>query len=167
MKANAICKTCEIKFYTRPSFLKIGWGKYCSKPCQYLGLMTGEHFKCYVCNKTDYRAHAKLSHSKSGKFFCSKSCQTKWRNRQFIGPLHRNWKGGISTYRDILSKSKPLGFCILCKTKDKRVLAAHHIDGNHRNNVATNLTWLCHNCHNLVHCDNLEWKRLADRLSAS
>jgi predicted HNH restriction endonuclease len=55
--------------------------------------------------------------------------------------------------------------CLLCKEKDKRVFAVHHVDGNHKNNKVSNLTWLCHNCHHLVHCDSVEWKRLADKLA--
>lgn len=41
--------------------------------------------------------------------------------------------------------------CRLCKTKDIRVLAVHHIDKNRKNNKISNLAWLCHNCHLLVH----------------
>ena len=27
------CKTCKVRFATRPSLLKRGWGKYCSRKC--------------------------------------------------------------------------------------------------------------------------------------
>lgn len=52
--------------------------------------------------------------------------------------------------------------CTLCKTEDKRVLATHHIDRNRLNNSVNNLAWLCHNCHFLVHHDNVETQRFAD-----
>lgn len=62
-------------------------------------------------------------------------------------------------YRKILTRIKKPMSCVLCKIKDKRVLAAHHVDGNHRNNHENNLSWLCHNCHHLVHRDNVEHDR--------
>lgn len=69
----------------------------------------------------------------------------------YTGPNHPNWKGGRSTYRDNLIKSKISKICKLCKIKDCRILAVHHIDRNRKNNKMGNLTWLCHNCHFLVH----------------
>jgi 5-methylcytosine-specific restriction endonuclease McrA len=41
--------------------------------------------------------------------------------------------------------------CKRCGTEDKRVLEAHHIDSNRKNNTIQNLVWLCRNCHHLVH----------------
>lgn len=164
MIPNTKCKICGRDFYARPSFLKIGWGKYCSKKCQYKSFKTGKKFKCFVCGKDGYRVLAKISHSKSGKFFCSKSCQTKWRNTQFIGPLHKNWKGGFSTYRDILEREGKIKKCALCGENDKRVLAVHHKDHNHKNNKINNLSYLCHNCHYLVHHDKLEEKKFMEVL---
>ncbi|MBI4281264.1 HNH endonuclease [Candidatus Uhrbacteria bacterium] len=35
--------------------------------------------------------------------------------------------------------------------KNNRVLLVHHIDENRKNNVLSNLVWLCRNCHFLVH----------------
>ena len=85
------------------------------------------------------------------KYFCSKSCQTKWRNTEFVGEKHGNWKGGEFTYRDILKRNKTPEICKICFSSDSRVLAVHHIDKNHKNNNIENLVWLCHNCHHLVH----------------
>jgi hypothetical protein len=96
---------------------------------------------------------AAIAHSKSKKYFCSKSCQTRWRNSMiYIGENHPNWKnGGARHYRDILRRSRQKEICGLCKTTDKRILAVHHIDHNHANNKLENLAWLCHNCHYLIH----------------
>lgn len=41
--------------------------------------------------------------------------------------------------------------CAKCKSTDKRILAVHHKDRNRQNNTVSNLVWLCHNCHFLVH----------------
>ena len=97
--------------------------------------------------------------SESKKYFCSKSCQTKWRNTEFIGPKHANWKHGIYVYRSILSRNKVPKICRLCRLKDYRLLAVHHIDHNRKNNKFENLAWLCHNCHFLVHHDNVDRQR--------
>ena len=145
------CKLCSKKFYGKPYFLKIGQAKYCSPACQYKSRRQGRNFTCGICGKEFYRALGRLKKSKSGKFFCSKSCQTIWRNQEFVGTKHPNWKTGLSTYRSVLSKHEIPKLCVLCRAKDKRVLAAHHIDKDRKNNHISNLSWLCHNCHFLVH----------------
>ena len=98
--------------------------------------------------------------SKSKKYFCGKSCQTKWRNAEFVGPKHANWKHGEASYQSILCRNGIKKECVLCKTTDFRVLATHHIDHDHKNNELENLTFLCHNCHHLVHHHKEERERL-------
>lgn len=155
------CKVCDQSFYTKPFLLKRGWGLYCSRKCHYLSMKIGHKIKCEICNKFVYRSLGKIKNSKSGKFFCSKSCQTIWRNHQYIGSNHKLWKGGFSVnYRKLLTKENKKIFCRLCNEADKRVLAVHHIDKNRANNNVNNLIWLCHNCHYLVHYDSLEERRL-------
>ena len=145
------CKLCSKEFYGKPYFLKNGWAKYCSSSCQYEARRNGKILPCEICGKRTYKQLRKLKKSKSGKFFCSKSCQTIWRNQEFIGVKHHNWKTGVASYRTVLSRYKIPKFCNLCKTKDERVLATHHIDRNRENNHVSNLAWLCNNCHFLVH----------------
>lgn len=55
--------------------------------------------------------------------------------------------------------------CGLCRTRDKRILAVHHLDRNKLNNKIDNLTWLCHNCHFLVHHDMVEEARFLAKLN--
>ena len=145
------CTRCRKEFYAKPSALKQGWGKYCSPTCQYEGRKKGVVIKCLICNKERYRSKGVLAKSKSGKYFCSRSCQTKWRNSIFIGKKHANWKNGEYAYRSILTRHRIPKMCKLCNSPDERILAVHHIDHNHKNNILQNLTWLCHNCHFLVH----------------
>ena len=155
------CEKCKKEFYAKPSWLKQGWGKYCSAKCHHEGLKKGKFVKCFICKKQVWKAPKALKHSKSGKFFCSKSCQTLWRNKfVYIGKNHPNWKNGQTIYRDILQRSKKEEICTLCGTRDKRVLAAHHLDGNRKNVKLKNLIWLCWNCHFLVHHDKDTKKRL-------
>jgi hypothetical protein len=145
------CKVCSAEFETKPFFVRNGGGIYCSKDCHYTGIKKGKNVPCFVCGKETYKSLRSLNRSKSKKFFCGKSCQTKWRNTEFIGAKHANWKNGEHAYRSVLSRNKIPKVCRLCRTKDERVLAVHHIDRDRKNNILSNLAWLCHNCHFLVH----------------
>ncbi len=145
------CKFCTKEFQAKPSWLRKGHGKFCSATCQYASARKGKVIQCSVCGIDAYKKPKALERSKSGKFFCGKSCQTKWRNGEFIQEKHPNWKGGRNAYRSVMSRSKVMKQCLLCLTKDERVLAVHHIDKDRKNNNIENLVWLCHNCHHLVH----------------
>ncbi len=145
------CKICAIQFYAKPSWLKRGHGKYCSAKCQHESRKNGKIVNCFICNMPVYKTQKALKHSMSKKYFCSKSCQTKWRNAEFIGPKHANWKNGRYSYKSVLKRHGVLPICRLCKTRDTRILAVHHVDQNRTNNKTANLAWLCHNCHFLVH----------------
>ena len=153
---NTICKVCGTGFYAKPSHKARGWGRYCSKACQYKGQMTGTTFACSVCGKDTYKNKLSTTRSKSGKYFCNKSCQTIWRNSQYSGEKHLNWVTGKASYRAALQRTGQQQVCQKCKTTDKRVLAVHHKDRNRDNNNLSNLMWLCHNCHYLVHHDKPE-----------
>lgn len=145
------CSICKKKFYVKPSHQKRGWGKYCSINCRAQSQIKGSFVKCAICGKEIYRSPTKLGRSKSGKYFCTKVCQTLWRNSEFIGEKHGGWRNGESAYRDILKRSGKAMTCRLCETKDVRVLIGHHKDHNRKNNAIENLVWLCLNCHFIVH----------------
>jgi hypothetical protein len=154
------CKVCRKEFFTKPSHAALGWGIYCSNNCHYQDARKGKEEKCFICGKTSYYSQQRLERCKSKKYFCGKSCQTKWRNTQYSGPKHMLWKNGRWTYRDVILRSGKAKMCNLCKTKDERVLAVHHVDENKLNFNLENLAWLCHNCHKLVHCDSVEKQKL-------
>lgn len=154
------CAVCKGDFKTKPYFLKHGGGKYCSKACHHIGLRKGEFVQCFICKAETYKTPKALKNSKSKKFFCSKSCQTTWRNSEFIGPKHANWVAGLYAYRSVLERHKIPAVCKRCKLDDKRMLAVHHIDQNRKNNAIKNLTWLCHNCHHLIHRYPAERKKI-------
>lgn len=158
------CKICKKQFYGKPFFLKQGHAKYCSPACMRIGSRTGKVVLCDFCGKEVYKTVKALRVSKSKKYFCSKSCQTKWRNSVFVGPKHANWKEGLHAYRSVMFRNQILKVCRLCKTVDERILAVHHIDHNRKNNKVTNLAWLCHNCHFLVHHDMSEKKKFMETL---
>lgn len=153
------CKICKKDFYTKPSHVKMGYGIYCSRNCRNISFKRGKLVACNICGIQTYKNPLQIIRSKSKKYFCSKSCQTIWRNKYFSGSKHIFWKDGSSTYRDKMVREKRTPVCILCKTKDIRVLAVHHIDKNRGNNSIDNLEWLCHNCHYLVHFYERERKK--------
>ncbi len=145
------CQRCGKIFYAKPFWAKKGYGKYCSAKCHHTAMRTGQEKTCSVCGKLSYKTQKSLKGSKSGKFFCSKRCQTLWRNQLYIGDKHKNFKTGEFVYRAVMERARVPKTCSLCKTTDYRVLAVHHIDKNRKNNRLENLAWLCHNCHFLVH----------------
>ena len=145
------CKLCRKEFYAKPSWIKEGNGKYCSRDCGYKSHVTGAYFNCEICKKKVWRIPSKIRHSKSGTVFCNKSCQTLWRNKFYSGPLHPKWNGGTDIYRKILIKTGRPIVCEACGYDNEKVILAHHIDKNRKNNVVENLKWLCRNCHYLVH----------------
>jgi hypothetical protein len=122
---------------------------------------TGAFLKCCSCSKEIYKTPTQIKRSKSKKYFCSKSCQTKWRNTQYVGKKHKNWKDGYSRYRKILLDSTISQVCLMCREKDVRVLAVHHIDQDHKNVRMENLAWLCHNCHHLVRHDSVSKQKFS------
>lgn len=148
---TVVCAICPNTFYAKPFFLKKGQAKYCSEKCMRTASRTGSVVKCHACGVDVYKTKKALRISKSKTYFCTKSCQTKWRNSIFVGPLHANWKDGSSSYRALMLKHDIPRVCRICKTGDLRVLAVHHIDRNRKNSALSNLAWLCHNCHFLLH----------------
>lgn len=154
------CLLCKKEFAVKPSWVKNGHGKYCSAHCQYISARTGKEVGCFVCGKKVYRSGKSLRGSKSKKFFCTRSCQTKWRNAYFSGTKHANWIHGRASYRTVLLRENISRVCRRCGIDDVRVLAVHHIDRNKNNNKPANLMWLCHNCHHLIHHDKVEELKL-------
>ena len=153
------CKICSKEFYVKPSHQKLGWGKYCSIACRSKSQVKGQFVECSICHTKTYRRLSKLSHSLSHKFFCSKSCQTIWRNSQYIEDKSKNWKNGKQAYRNILKRNGIPPACAICGITDIRILNAHHKNHDRNVNNIHNLVWLCLNCHYLVHHDkNIESK---------
>lgn len=153
------CQICSRTFYARPGHLKVGWGKFCSRRCQFQGQKNGINVKCATCGELVYRTPKNFKHSKSKAFFCDKSCFATWKNQHLIvGEKHSNWKYGENAYRNIMKRSGAVQVCRMCGIKDFRVLLVHHVDGNRKNNDLKNLIWLCHNCHFLEHVHNRKGK---------
>ncbi len=146
------CKICGKKFYAKPRHIRIGWGKYCSDKCKFIGQKNGKTAVCKHCGKELYRTPKDFVNSKSGFFFCNRSCHASWRNENIrIGENHPNWLTGITTYRKLLLKNAKELICKDCKISDVRVLIVHHKDKDRNNNKLENLELLCRNCHYIRH----------------
>ena len=145
------CRQCGKNFLIKPSLVKRGGGKYCSSLCHYQGAQKRVLKHCDTCGAETFKKPTQIKRSKSGKYFCNKSCQTIWRNSHFHCPEHPNYVNGRHAYRSVLDRHHIVAMCRRCKTTDRRVLAVHHIDQNRTNNRVENLAWLCHNCHHIIH----------------
>ncbi len=81
------CEICDKEFYARPSLVKKGLNKYCSRGCSNKGLTTSIQKKCITCEKS---FKIRLSELKRGKKACSFKCHLKYN----MGKNHPMWKGG-------------------------------------------------------------------------
>ena len=150
-RVTVTCRLCKKTFTAKPSHIAMGFGKFCSAACQYEAARTGTWLKCEECGKSVYRTPKYINASKSKKYFCDKSCQTVWRNKEFSGVRHAGWKHGRGSYRNIMKRAGREVICEFCGTTNQRVIVVHHKDKNRRNNILSNLAWLCRNCHYIVH----------------
>ena len=146
----ATCSLCKKEFFRKLSQLKLAKHSYCSTLCQHKARRTGKVVNCHWCGKKAYKQFHDLS-GKTQRFFCTKKCGLDWLNSTQRGIKHPNWTTGEFSYKGVLLRHNVLQKCALCGLRDKRVLAVHHIDKNRKNNRVSNLAWLCHDCHFLVH----------------
>lgn len=147
--AQVICKECKKEFYAKPSWIAKGNGVYCSRKCSSKSRKTGEIVKCFLCQREVYRQAKALKRSE--RLFCSKTCSITWHNQEFKWQKHGNWKHGGFSYKRLLERSEATTLCSRCGNTNKPVLVAHHLDHDRTNNTLRNLTWLCRNCHHLIH----------------
>jgi len=152
----AKCKICGEDFSAKQSHIDRGWARFCTISCKNEGQKTGRFVACTICGKKAWKSPRALQRSKSGQFFCGKSCQTVWRNKYYSGSNHAFWKSGVAVYRKTLRSNNKPERCAICKESDTRVLQAHHRNKNRSDNTLGNLVWLCINCHRLVHLHNEE-----------
>ena len=129
------CKICKKTFYAKPSWRKRGWGKYCSRKCQYKAQLKGKFVVCAYCGERVYRSLAELyRESKTGVHFCNLSCHCSWKNKQrkskkrfkLLKNLWGSWCssstrtcGVLST--DANSVDPPFFFLKFLKPKKKKV----------------------------------------------
>ncbi len=140
------CKFCKKDFVARRRRKK---ADYCSQECWQAYQRTGKSFICIYCKQEFYlplNALTKKGAFTKKKKYCSRSCvindwNAKSIKRQMPGSYRINaWK--------VYEKK-----CYDCGITDERVLVIHHIDGNRKNGLLTNLIPVCHNCHCIRHIE--------------
>lgn len=77
-----ICQECGTVFEAIPAEVARGGGKYCSLSCSAKANnrvrdKTGKIFYCGTCGKRLYRKITRIRKSKTGIFFCNRSCKQK------------------------------------------------------------------------------------------
>lgn len=157
------CQHCAKEFTAKPSWLKRGEGKYCSSVCAHGVRKSGAVVACYRCGIEVYKQQKSLL--KAVRHFCSRECSTLWHNSTYVGALHKNFKRGEYAYREALARTGLEKKCALCGMEEKAVIIVHHLDKNRKHNEPHNLTWLCRNCHYLVHHYESEHMRLMNKLA--
>ena len=130
-----ICLECNIDFYVKPSQVKRGRGKYCSKSCFNL----------------------------AKKEICKGEGNNQFGKHWAIGNGNPNWRGGIQKsigytwdFKRIakLIRKRDDHKCVLCgmpQEEQKKKLTVHHIDENKINNNPSNLMTVCNSCHCKLH----------------
>lgn len=151
------CKRCGNEFSTKPSQRKLGYGFYCSRACFDANRRTGKNVSCAQCSGGFYAPRKQLRLSKSRNYFCQKKCYLEYKAVHLIHEGHPMWKHGENAYL-FLMRRKQKQKCVRCGTKICKILVVHHVDKNRRNNVLSNLVWLCRNCHFLVHKYDETWR---------
>lgn len=114
-KVKRMCQYCKKEFLIKPSDIKHGAEKHCSRKCRWQntrGQILWDKRKgikkyCKFCGKEIY---AKPSH-KNRKKFCSRKCHDKFREGkklpQFSGKNAHSWKGGRTICQGYVYIRKP------------------------------------------------------------
>jgi len=152
---KAKCEVCDIEFIRR---LKPYPGcekkKYCTRECAAEAKQKRLIFQCHVCNAKVERKESAAKRARHGVYFCGRKCkdfaQSLEGNCKAIQPEHYGTGTGEHSYRE-RCKGKFLKGCVGCNEKKRYKLLVHHIDGNRKNNVMSNLEVVCYNCHAVRH----------------
>lgn len=116
---------------------------FCSHICSSQSRSNKIERTCLSCAKIFHISPHKLNKTGGGTY-CTQSCRLNhWNiqslNKQMPGSYRQNaWK--------VFDKK-----CYDCGITDERVLVIHHIDGNRKNGLISNLIPVCHNCHCIRH----------------
>jgi hypothetical protein len=170
---NCKCLTCGKEFYQKPSRIKIGRGKYCSRPCWFKAGYSDESKK-------------KMSESRKGKIPWNKgkTCPQEIRDKisksltgiplslehrkavsQAMRGMNRSsknpmWKGGIKRTGKYVSITLPNGIYLnehrylMEKFLGRKLLpkeVVHHINGRRDDNRLENLVVMNESAHHSLH----------------
>jgi hypothetical protein len=151
------CEQCGTTFSARIADLKRGRARFCSQKC--FGAHRSANKKpkepnveCAHCGKEFYKNKSQKKNSKSGLFFCSRSCKD---SAQRVGgireimPSHYGTSGSNRVVYRTTCFAHHKKECVVCG--EDKIVAVHHYDENHYNNDPANLIPLCPTHHQYVH----------------
>lgn len=157
------CLQCGVTFHAPLKEVNRGNGKFCSRHCSQqhkkVSMLKNNppNCKCAQCGTDFYKKPSGFKNSKSGLYFCSRSCKDNAQMLEGIKEIHpshygKSLTGGHSnTYRRIAFLTQPK-VCSLCGYDEHpEILEVHHIDRDRTNNTPENLVVLCKNCHGWEH----------------
>lgn len=139
-----VCGFCGKNFIcraTRPH-------KCCSVKCKYK-LKTINNtlkVKCAYCNDVVIKKLSELDNSKSGLYFCDRSCKEKAQKIGGIREIMPPHYGTSRSYKSLIKETENPK-CAGCPESRRYLLCVHHIDGNHENDNIKNIEIVCWNCH--------------------
>lgn len=151
------CSFCGDFTEKREAHIKSTKNSFCSPICQSLFYKTGKHKECSYCGSSTYKTNSVINRSKSGNYFCNRSCATSYNNSLYrSGVDHPNFRIDSGTYRKKALKYYGLKCmnpnCNLTRsniTFVEKMLDVDHIDSDRKNNSMDNLQVLCVLCHAL------------------
>jgi len=151
-KTECTCKQCGTIFYVKPSHIRKGVGKYCSRECYTKA--GNKDCICVVCGN-EFRVKSNRLKGGGGRY-CSYKCFASVQRRE----NHPLWRGGTKRYRGEnwhqqrkLAYERDGGICQYChrtKRNDERQFSVHHIKPFREFNgdyLKANVITLCHQCH--------------------
>lgn len=155
---NLNCEQCTYPFLVK--WTRRNTARFCSMECANLFQSAHPYGRpkvprivkeCLGCE----RKFSVLPSRLHRRFFCSESCQVKWRSRNTRGNLNPNWRGGSQSHdypagffairNSILKRDGNSCASPLCRTDDTRV-HVHHIDFDKQNCDESNLIAVCPSC---------------------
>ena len=135
------CLYCNKQFVSKKHPTKPQ--SFCSRACNSKSRTNKIERSCLACNKVFYVIPYILKKSGGGTY-CSQSCRlTDWNNKSLISQMPGSYRQNAWK---VFDKK-----CYDCNLQDERVLVIHHIDGNRKNGLISNLIPVCHNCHCIRH----------------
>lgn len=165
---RVVCENCTKETLQRTTNRSAA--RFCSQKCgsEYQSRTKSVDVACKWCEKAFRRKQSSLLNSKSGFYFCSRTCKDeaqKLGGIKEIQPPHfgtrtrpkprKRKNNNHNTHRKLFTESEFV--CIRCGYKEfTGSVDIHHKDFNHLNNDKSNLLPLCANCHRALHYG--KWK---------